>query len=42
MFHWPLAELLELTVDELDAWHVAALDRYEEHMKVVMSPWTKS
>ncbi|MDT8758251.1 GpE family phage tail protein [Sphingomonas psychrotolerans] len=28
IFHWPLSELLALTIDELIAWRARAVDRW--------------
>ena len=34
MFHWPLAELIDLEWDELLHWHRLALERFEAQLKM--------
>lgn len=34
IFHWPLSELRELTLDELTAWHERAIEWWKLTLKV--------
>ncbi|WP_156313706.1 GpE family phage tail protein [Erythrobacter sp. SG61-1L] len=42
LFHWPLADLREMDLEELAMWQRLAVDRYEMNLKAVLSPWIRS